>query len=114
MQKTAIDWFIEQLPVRIVNQLSYYSKDLETAKEIQKEQIEEAFELGELNENSFQHTGRRIHKGKEEYYDKTYKEPKEPKPAPEAYYAGWLGLFENRTDIKLGNHDTTGESQRIS
>ena len=103
MTKTAIDWFIEQLPVRIVNQLSYYSKELETAKEIQQEQIEEAFELGQLNENSFQHTGRRIHESKEEYYDKTYKEPKEPKPAPEAYYAGWLGLFENRTDIKLGN-----------
>jgi hypothetical protein len=72
MTKTAIDWFIEQLPVRIVNQLSYYSKDLETAKEIQREQIEEAFELGELNENSFQHTGRRIHKDKEEYYNTTY------------------------------------------
>ena len=70
--QTAIDWFIEQLPVRIVNQLSYYSKDLETAKEIQREQIEEAFELGELNENSFQHTGRRIHKDKEEYYNTTY------------------------------------------
>ena len=71
--QTAIDWFIEQLPVRIVNQLSYYSKDLETAKEIQREQIEEAFELGELNENSFQHTGRRIHKDKEDYYNITYK-----------------------------------------
>lgn len=73
MQKTAIDWFIEQLPLRIVNQLSYYSQELETAKEIQQEQIEEAFELGELNENSFQHTGRRIHKDKEDYYNITYK-----------------------------------------
>jgi len=73
MTKTAIDWFIEQLPVRIVNQINQYSQELETAKEIQREQIEEAFELGQLNENSFQHTGRRIHESKEEYYNKTYR-----------------------------------------
>jgi hypothetical protein len=72
MTKTAIDWFIDQLPLRIANQLSYYNKELETAKEIQREQIEEAFELGQLNENSFQHTGRRIHESKEEYYNTTY------------------------------------------
>jgi hypothetical protein len=70
--QTAIDWFIEQLPVRLINQINQYSKDLETAKEIQRDQIEEAFELGQLNENSFQHTGRRIHKDKEEYYNTTY------------------------------------------
>lgn len=72
MAKTSIDWFIEQLPLRIVNQISRYSQELETAKEIQREQIEEAFELGQLNENSFQHIGRRIHKSKEEYYNTTY------------------------------------------
>jgi hypothetical protein len=73
MTKTAIDWFIEQLPVRIVNQLSHYSQELETAKEIQREQIEEAFTMGRLDENACQHTGMRIHKDKEEYYNITYK-----------------------------------------
>jgi hypothetical protein len=72
MQKTSIDWFIEQLPIRLINQINQYSQELETAKEIQREQIEEAFELGQLNENSFQHTGRRIHESKEEYYNTTY------------------------------------------
>lgn len=58
----------------------------------EREHIENAYEKGA--EESWD---------AEQYYNKTYKEPEEPKPAPEAYYAGWLGLFQNRTDIKLGN-----------
>ena len=58
----------------------------------EREQIEKAYDKGA--EESWD---------SEQYYDKTYKQPEEPKPRPEAYYAGWLGLFLNRTDIKLGN-----------
>jgi hypothetical protein len=100
-QQTAVEWFYEQLygtPRTIweeeLNQI------LEQANQMFQEQIEKAYDKGA--EESWD---------SEQYYEKTYKEPEEPKPAPEAYYAGWLGLFENRTDIKLGNHDTTGESR---
>ncbi len=61
----------------------------------EKEQIVEAWDLSR-RDIDYPADG-------EQYYDKIYKQPEEPKPRPEAYYAGWLGLFENRTDVKLGN-----------
>ena len=72
MTKSAVDWLHQELTSIWYDKKS--SADIfEQAKEMEKEQIEEAFELGQLNENSYQHTGRRIHKDKEEFYIKTYK-----------------------------------------
>lgn len=72
MTKSAVDWLYQELTSIWYDKKS--SADIfEQAKEMEKEQIEEAFELGQLNENSYQHTGRRIHKDKEEFYIKTYK-----------------------------------------
>ena len=36
-QQTAIEWFIEQLPIRIINM---YQKEIEKAKQMEKEQSE--------------------------------------------------------------------------
>jgi hypothetical protein len=45
----------------------------EEAKEMQREQIQEAFRLGVLNENAYNHVGKRIHENEQEYYNQTYK-----------------------------------------
>jgi len=67
---TAVEWLIEQLqaPCRGIP-----GHIIEQAMEMEEDQIKEAFELGELNENSYQHVGKRIHKDKEEYYNKSYR-----------------------------------------
>ena len=36
MEKTALEWFVEQLPIRILNQ---YQEEIQKAKEMEKEQI---------------------------------------------------------------------------
>ena len=40
-QQTAVDWLIEQLPIRIINS---FSKQIEQAKQMEKEQIEKAID----------------------------------------------------------------------
>jgi len=72
--KTAVEWLYKELyetPRTLwEDQLIEIFKQ---AMEMEEDQIKEAFQLGELNENSFQHVGKRIHKDKEEYYNKSYK-----------------------------------------
>jgi antitoxin component of MazEF toxin-antitoxin module len=63
---TAVQWLVKELGLEI-------SEAVETALEIEQTDIEEAFQLGELNENAYQHTGRRIHKNSDDYYTITYK-----------------------------------------
>jgi hypothetical protein len=46
MEQTAMGWFIEQLPIRMQN---YLQKNIEMAKQMEREQIEEAYELGWIN-----------------------------------------------------------------
>jgi hypothetical protein len=41
MEQTAMGWFIEQLPIRMQN---YLQKNIEMAKQMEREQIEEAYE----------------------------------------------------------------------
>jgi len=42
-QQTAIEWFVEQLPIRIVNS---YQEEIAKAKQMEKEQIIDAFGVG--------------------------------------------------------------------
>jgi hypothetical protein len=63
---TAVQWLVKELGLEM-------SEAVETALEIEQTDIEEAFQLGELNENSYQHTGRRIHKNCSDYYTITFK-----------------------------------------
>lgn len=46
MEQTAIDWLYEQLPIRIKNS---YSKEIERAREIFKEQITNSYYHGTLD-----------------------------------------------------------------
>lgn len=71
---TAVDWFVEQLPVRIVNM---YYKAIEEAKEMQKQQITSAYGDGQQNGRECE---QKLSKGEDcnvttslEYYNKTYK-----------------------------------------
>ena len=67
MEQTAVEWFIEQLPTRIVNM---YHKEIEQAKQIEEEQIQKAFSDGQetpINHPTLPHYSR------EEYYNETYK-----------------------------------------
>jgi hypothetical protein len=78
--KTAVEWLWNEIdniiPYQDINTAQQFNGLLEQAMEMEKDQIEEAFELGQLNENSYQHTGRRIHKDKKEYYEKSYSNSK--------------------------------------
>ena len=42
-QKTAVDWLIQQLPIRTINS---FSKEIEQAKQMEKERIKTAFKNG--------------------------------------------------------------------
>ena len=63
-QQTAVEWFVEQLPVRILNM---YHKEIEQAKQMNAQQIAEAYRTGVEEDvyNNPLRTG-------EEYYNETY------------------------------------------
>ena len=58
--KTAVEWFVEQLPMRIKNSMM---GEIEQAKEMEKEQIVNAY-------NDCEWTG--DHEDGEQYYKETY------------------------------------------
>ena len=67
MQKqTAVEWFYQRILAEDIKEV------FEQAKEIEKNQIEEAFSIGEMNNDSHHYTGRKIHKDQADYYNKTY------------------------------------------
>jgi hypothetical protein len=67
MQKqTAVEWFYQRILAEDIKPV------FEQAKKMEKEQIEEAFTIGEMNNDSHHYTGRKIHKDQADYYNKTY------------------------------------------
>jgi uncharacterized protein YcaQ len=77
--KTAVEWLIEQIELYeiktdIFNSMYFNvpKRMIEQAKEMEKEQIEQAFSIGEMNNDSHHYTGRKIHKDQADYYNKTY------------------------------------------
>jgi hypothetical protein len=63
---TAVEWFYQRILAEDIKEV------FEQAKEMEKEQIEEAFTIGEMNNDSHHYTGRKIHKDQADYYNKTY------------------------------------------
>ena len=66
MKQTAVEWFIEQLPRRI---LYIYENEIEQAKAMEKEQIIDAFKEGVAYWNGDEWKLIDI----EQYYNKTFK-----------------------------------------
>jgi hypothetical protein len=70
-KQTAVEWLVQEL-------ISKFDIDIEQflvsdqAKEMEKEQIEEAFTIGEMNNDSHHYTGRKIHQDQTDYFNKTY------------------------------------------
>ena len=71
---TAVEWLNQQLLDRQNGKgdSSSWDEILEQAKEMEKEQIEEAFSIGEMNNDSHHYTGRKIHQDQKDYFNKTY------------------------------------------
>ena len=65
MKQTAVDWLIEDL-TRLGHNFKLYKKEIEQAKEIEKQYIKDAFIIGINN-------GVHGYKTSMEYYKKTYK-----------------------------------------
>lgn len=63
---TALQWLVRELGLEM-------SEAVETALEIEQEQIEEAFRIGEDNNDSHHYVGRKIHKDGKDYYNKSFK-----------------------------------------
>jgi hypothetical protein len=64
--KSAVEWLVQQFPIRMQN---YIQKDVETAKQMEKEQIQKAFSDGQqtpMNHPTLPHYS------SEEYYNDTY------------------------------------------
>jgi len=59
-KETSIEWFVSQLPLRIQNM---YASEIEKAKEMNKEEIKDAYDSGWVGSYS------------EDYYNETYKQP---------------------------------------
>jgi hypothetical protein len=75
-QQTAVAWLAERL-IRMIPTISpmykYEIKEfVEQAKAMEKEQIKEAFSIGEMNNDSHHYTGRKIHQDQTDYFNKTY------------------------------------------
>ena len=66
-QQTAVEWLIKKYQ----DYGTLYYIDIEQAKEMEKEQIEEAFSIGEMNNDSHHYTGRKIHQDQTDYFNKT-------------------------------------------
>jgi hypothetical protein len=65
-QQTAVEWFYQRILAEDIKEI------FEQAKEMEKEQIEEAFSIGEMNNDSHHYTGRKIHQDQKDYFNKTY------------------------------------------
>ena len=67
-QQISMEWFIEQLPIRIINM---YNKEIVQAKQMEKEQLVKAWDDGDYAYFYSKETGRDFDNG-EEYYKETY------------------------------------------
>jgi hypothetical protein len=63
---TAVEWFYQRILAEDIKEV------FKQAKEIEKDQIEEAFSIGEMNNDSHHYTGRKIHQDQTDYFNKTY------------------------------------------
>lgn len=68
MAQTSMEWFVEQLPIRIVNM---YNKEIIQAKQMEKEQLVKAWDDGDYAYFYSKETGRDFDNG-EEYYNEIY------------------------------------------
>lgn len=96
MTQTAVEWLIK----RYHDYGTLYYENMTKAKEMEKQQSKKDFIAGmefiPVDPNRYEEDA-------EEYYNETYNkiEPTQSKePTPEVFYAGWLGLFQNREDLK--------------
>jgi hypothetical protein len=69
-QQTAVDWFFDNLKNHEI-QVEHF-EIYKLAREMEKEQIEEDFIAGEMNNDSHHYTGRKIYQDEHDYYNKTY------------------------------------------
>jgi hypothetical protein len=77
MEQTAIDWFLENLPLRFKNSiLNTCQEEIKQAREKNKEQIMEAWENGDFCIDLPDGTWEQKYKSAEEYYDKNYNQIK--------------------------------------
>jgi hypothetical protein len=70
-QQTAMERLKEKLKTYL-SWSSFLDEEFEQAKAMEKEQIEQAFSIGEMNNDSHHYTGRKIHKDQTDYFKKTY------------------------------------------
>ena len=75
-QQTAVEWLWNEIdnliPYQDINKAQQFNGLLEQAKAMEKDQIEEAFSIGEMNNDSHHYTGRKIHQDQKDYFNKTY------------------------------------------
>jgi hypothetical protein len=67
MEQTAVEWLYEQMPKKLH---SHYQKQLEQAKELEKQQIMTAFTQGDIFGADFFN---RVNITAEKYYNETFK-----------------------------------------
>lgn len=65
---TAVEWFVEQLPIRMKN---YMQQEIVQAKQMEKEQLVKAWDDGDYAYFYSKETGRDFDNG-EEYYNEVY------------------------------------------
>lgn len=71
MKQTAVEWLIEQM--KDDRFLSAFEEEISQAKELEKEQIEDAFCDG-VDDEYEHHINGSIRKNSEQYYNETFKQ----------------------------------------
>ena len=67
-KQTAVEWLMYNLPSLFVKDSGYYKELFDRAKAIEKEQIQNAYQAGDVDSTNKKH----IKEWSEEYYDETY------------------------------------------
>jgi predicted secreted protein len=68
-KKTAVEWLVEQI---CGDHTEQWQKEIEQAKEMEKQQIIDAFNNGEFFPSDYYHANNPNVDGSETYYNKTY------------------------------------------
>jgi hypothetical protein len=65
MKQTAVEWLVEQIKYNVHNTIEEFELTVEQAKEMEKQQIEQAFNEGDLFSHNYDESG-------EKYYIYTF------------------------------------------
>ena len=73
-KETAVEWLLKELKNYDSKMIELFDKEIKQAKEMEKQQIIDAYNTGYVDGQIFAHTYKNRRKDAEEYYNETFKQ----------------------------------------